>query len=112
LLVLVLLRMCGVDSDTANRELTTLRIGRRLWVRTLAISPVVVVVAVVIARGRRTRSGRDGLFELLNLMGEESSTEGAGHCELVRGRASSLGHVVVVVGSKANVARVTLQLNT
>jgi hypothetical protein len=55
---------------------------------TLAIPPVVVVVAVVIARGRRTRrSGRDGLFELLNLMREECSTEGTGHCELVRGSA-------------------------
>jgi hypothetical protein len=58
-------------------------------VRTLAIPPiVVVVVVVVIARGRRTRrSGRDGLFELLNLMSEERGTEGAGHCKLVSGRS-------------------------
>lgn len=56
--------------------------------RTLAIPPVVVVVAVVIARGRRTRrSGRDGLFELLNLMSEERGTEGARHCKLVSSRA-------------------------
>jgi hypothetical protein len=79
-------RMSSGDLDTANGELTTLRIGRRLWVWTLAVPPV-VVVAVVIARGGRTRSGRDGLFELLNLMGKECSTEGARHCELVRGRA-------------------------
>jgi hypothetical protein len=36
---------------------------------TLTIPPV-VAVAVVIARGRRTgRSGRNGFFELLDLMG-------------------------------------------
>ncbi len=68
--------MCGGgEPNTPDGELTTLRIGRRLWVWTLAIPPVVVVAAVVIARGRRTRrSGRDGLFELLNLMREECSS--------------------------------------
>jgi hypothetical protein len=48
-----------------------------MW--TLAITPVAIAVAVVVARGR------DGLFELLNLVGEESSAEGTRHCYLVWG---------------------------
>lgn len=42
----------------------------------MAISPAVVVV--VVAR----RRSRDGLFELLDLMCEKSSTESAGHGNL------------------------------
>jgi hypothetical protein len=83
LLVLVLLRVCGGDPDTANGELPTLRIGRGLLVWTGAIPPI-VAVAVVVARRRRARGCRDGLFELFDLVGEESSAERAGHSDLVR----------------------------
>lgn len=40
----------------------------------LAVTPVAIAIAVVVARGR------DGLFKLLNLVGEEGSAEGTGHC--------------------------------
>jgi hypothetical protein len=63
--------------DTADGELATLGVR----VRALTISPaVVVVVSVVVAR----RGSRDRLFELFDLVGEESSTESAGHSKLAR----------------------------
>lgn len=85
-LVLLLMRVRSGDPNTTDGKLTALRIGGRWRVWALAIPPIIVVVAVVVARGRRTRGGsRDGLFELLYLVGEECGTERAGHCDFVRG---------------------------
>jgi hypothetical protein len=78
-------RSGGGDPDTTDGQLAALRVGRLRWVWALAIPPVIVAV-IVAARGRGTGgSSRDGLFELLNLVSEESSTERARHGELVRG---------------------------
>jgi hypothetical protein len=75
----------GGDPDAADRQLAALRVGGWWRVWTLAISPVIVAAAVT-ARGRRTWGrGRNGLFELLDLVSEECSTKGSRQGELVRG---------------------------
>lgn len=86
-LLLLVVGWCGRggDPDAADRQLATLRVGGWWRVWALAISPV-IVAAVVTARGRWTWGrGRNGLFELLDLVSEECSTEGSRQGKLVRG---------------------------